>query len=64
MTEPAYPTSAHDYASEGEELERLEGALSGGPRGAIIVSAIAVALLMLGWLGVYFLVFLPRGTVG
>ena len=64
MTEPAYPTSAHDYASDAEELDRLEEALSGGPRGAVAVSLIAVLLLMLGWLGVYFLVFLPRGTVG
>ena len=64
MTGPAYPSSAHDYASDAEELERLEKALEGGPRGAIAVSAIAVALLLLGWLGIYFLVFLPRGTVG
>ena len=32
--------------------------------GAVAVSLIAVALLLLGWLGMYFLVFLPRGTVG
>ena len=64
MTEPAYSSSAHDFASDAEELERLEQALEGGPRGAIAVSVIAVGLLLLGWLGIYFLVFLPRGTVG
>ena len=64
MTEPAYSSSAHDFASDAEELERLEQALEGGPRGAIAVSVIAVGLLLLGWLGIYLLVFLPRGTVG
>ena len=64
MAEPAYPVTRHDYANDAEEIERLEAALEGGPKGAVAVSLIAVALLLLGWLGVYFLVFLPRGTVG
>ncbi len=34
------------------------------PRGAIIVAAIAVGLLFLGWLAFYFLLFLPRGAIG
>ena len=64
MTEPAYPITTHDYASDAEELERLEESLSRGPRGALAVSAISVGLLMLAWLFIYFFVFLPRGTVG
>ena len=64
MTEPAFPVTRHDSADDAKELERLEAALEGGPRGAVAVSLIAVALLMVGWLGMYFLVFLPRGTVG
>jgi len=64
MTDPAYPTAAHDYASDDEELTRLEQATEGGPRGAAIVSGIAVGLLMLCWLIIYAFVFLPRGTVG
>jgi hypothetical protein len=64
MTELGYPEASHDYDSDGEELERLEAAMGGTPRGALAVSAIAVALLLIGWLGLYFLVFLPRGTVG
>ena len=64
MAEPAYPVTRHDYASDAEELERLEASLKGGPKGAVAVSLIAVALLMIGWLGIYFLVFIPRGTVG
>ena len=64
MSDPAYPVTRHDCAGDAEELERLEAALEGGPKGALAVSLIAVALLMVGWLGMYFLVFLPRGTVG
>ena len=62
--DPSYPQSRHDYSSDSEELERLEAALEGGPKGAAAVSLIAVGLLMVGWLGIYFLVFLPRGTIG
>ncbi len=64
MTEPAYPTTAHDYANQDEELERLDQAMRPGPIGAITVSGIAVGLLLLGWFFVYFFIFLPRGTVG
>jgi hypothetical protein len=64
MAEPSYPTGAHDYASDAEEFDRLETALDETPRGALVISGIAIGLLMVGWLGLYFLVFLPRGTVG
>ena len=64
MTDPAYPTTDHDHASDDEELRHLEQALEGGPRGAVTVSGIAVGLLLLCWLAIYAFVFLPRGTVG
>ena len=64
MTEPAYPRATHDYASSAEELERLEAAMESTPRGAVLVSAIAVGLLLLGWFAIYLFVFLPRGVVG
>ncbi len=64
MAEPLYPATAHDYASDADEIERLEAAMDEAPRGALVVSLIAVGLLLVGWLGLYFLVFLPRGSVG
>ena len=64
MTEPSYPSGAHDYANDAEERRALESAMDGTPRGALVVSGIAVGLLMLGWLFVYFVIFLPRGMVG
>jgi hypothetical protein len=39
-------------------------ALRNGPIGALVVASIAVALLFIGWMAFYFLLFLPRGPVG
>ena len=64
MADEAYPAGRHDCGSDAEELELLERVMHDTPKGAIAVSLIAVALLLIGWLGMYFLVFLPRGTVG
>jgi hypothetical protein len=38
--------------------------LQHGPRGAFVVSGIAVALLFIGWFAFYFLLFMPRGSIG
>ena len=64
MAEPSYPVGAHDYASDAEEIDRLEAAMADTPRGALFVSGVAVGLLMLCWLIIYAFVFLPRGTIG
>lgn len=39
-------------------------ALKRGPVGALAVASIAVALLFIGWMAFYFLLFLPRGPIG
>jgi hypothetical protein len=39
-------------------------ALRHGPRGALFVSAVSVSLLLAIWLAFYFLLFLPRGSIG
>jgi hypothetical protein len=39
-------------------------ALKNGPIGALVVSAVAVGLLFIGWIAFYFLLFLPRGPIG
>jgi hypothetical protein len=64
MADLGYPVTRHDYDSDAGELERIEAAMDAAPRGALAVSGIAVALLMLGWFFVYLFIFLPRGTVG
>ena len=44
--------------------EEAAFALRNGPMGALVVASIAVALLFIGWLAFYFLLFLPRGAIG
>jgi hypothetical protein len=39
-------------------------ALKDGPRGALVLAAISVGLMFIGWLAFYFLLFLPRGPIG
>jgi hypothetical protein len=38
--------------------------LKDGPRGAYLVAGISVGLLFIGWLAFYFLLFIPRGSIG
>ena len=39
-------------------------ALENGPRGALLLAAMTVGLLFIGWLAFYFLLFQPRGPIG
>ena len=59
-TKPSVPETADD----GLSVEAIDAALAQTPRGAFAVAGVAVLLLMLGWLAIYLLVFLPRGEVG
>ena len=43
-----------------EELERV---MQEVPRGALALAALTVGMLLVGWLLVYALIFLPRGMV-
>lgn len=64
MSDSSYPSGEHDFADDGAELEALESAMDVAPRGAAVISGVAVGLLVLCWLLIYIFVFLPRGTVG
>jgi len=46
------------------EERALEEALQQTPRGAFALAGLTVALLILAWFAIYFLIFLPRGQVG
>ena len=65
--------SSQPHASAAARIEHVAApidavtaaeALKHGPRGALVVAAIAVGLLFVGWLLFYFVLFLPRGSVG
>lgn len=42
----------------------LERVMQVVPQGALALAGTAIVLLMLCWLAIYFLIFLPRGSVG
>lgn len=51
--------------AEATELTPVELArLAPVPSGAATLAGVAVGLLLLGWLLIYFLIYLPRGMVG
>jgi hypothetical protein len=46
------------------DAELAAALLKQGPRGALAVAGFAVGLLFIGWLLFYFLLFIPRGSIG
>ena len=56
VSRPGAPATLSDA-----ELAR---ALERGPRGAWLLSALAVGLLFVGWILFYFLLFMRRGPIG
>jgi hypothetical protein len=53
-----------DNTPDGIAQRDLERVMRTVPLGAGVLAGGAVALLVLGWLIIYLLIFLPRGTVG
>jgi hypothetical protein len=60
----ASATAGEEHVAAPIDAETAAEALKHGPRGALVVAAIAVGLLFVGWLLFYFILFLPRGPVG
>ncbi|MGV8838725.1 MAG: hypothetical protein ACWA6X_00325 [Bauldia sp.] len=59
-------SSSHEDSSDAPDDIReadLERAFKTVPRGAAALAGLGVALILVGWLLVYLLVFLPRGPV-
>jgi hypothetical protein len=63
LDEPSAAASAIEVADDVDE-ESLAAVMRVVPLGAGVLAGSAVALLVLGYLAIYLLVFLPRGTVG
>ena len=64
--QPEQPSQA-DLNSEGtDDVDEtaLAGVMRTVPLGAAVLAGSAVALLVTGYLLIYILVFIPRGTVG
>ena len=65
-TDEPHQTAAHLPEHVAAPIGSVEAAkaLRNGPIGALLIASIAVALLFLGWLAFYFLLFIPRGPIG
>jgi len=61
--QPSAADSPFEVADDVDEAA-LAGVMRSVPLGAAVLAGTAVALLVLGYLLVYILVFIPRGTVG
>lgn len=57
-------TNSPDQIGEPVSTEDAAQALRDGPIGAFVVAGIAVGALLIAWLVFYFLLFIPRGTIG
>jgi len=53
-----------EHVSEPIDTQTAADSLKYGQGGAFLVAGISVALLFIGWLAFYFLLFIPRGAVG
>jgi hypothetical protein len=62
--EPPADSRASDSAAAPTGPDDAARALHNVPVGALVVASIAVALLFIGWLAFYFLLFMPRGAIG
>jgi len=54
---------AENVAFRGSQ-EDVEGIAAAGPRGAVAMAALAVAVLLAIWFAFFVFVYLPRGSVG
>ena len=61
--QPSAADSPLEVADE-VDADALAGVMRHVPLGAGVLAGSAVALLVLGYLLIYLLVFIPRGTVG
>jgi hypothetical protein len=63
VEQPSTPDSSPD-AGDGIDEAALTSVMRSVPLGAAVLAGSAVALLVIGYLLIYLLVFIPRGSVG
>jgi len=56
--------SSRGHVAEPIASETAAECLKDGPRGALVLASVSVGLLFIGWLAFYFLLFMPRGSIG
>ena len=61
---PRSAAAAEEKIIEAVDAGVTAPAFDHSTRGALVVAGISVALLFIGWLAFYFLLFMPRGSIG
>jgi hypothetical protein len=64
MSEPRPPNSSPEEPRSTDLDATQLRALAALPSGAVTVAGLALLLLLLAWVLIYLLVYLPRGMVG
>jgi hypothetical protein len=66
VTHPELQVGQSSAVRDGDGVDEvlLEQAMREVPKGAMALAGTAVALLTIGWVLIYLLVFVPRGVVG
>jgi len=66
MTAANQPSAAHAPSDVSDQVDEaaLTQVMRVVPLGAGVVAGLTVALLVIGYLAIYLLIFLPRGGVG
>ena len=69
MSDDTIEKSASAAASQERIIEEVDAgivvpAFEHGAHGAFFLAGVSVALLFIGWLAFYFLLFMPRGSIG
>ena len=57
-------TGSPEHVAAPIPAEELAEILKEGPRGAFLLAGVSVGFLFVGWLFFYFVLFIPRGSIG
>ena len=68
MSDDTIEKPASAAAAQGQIIEEADAGIivptfEHGAHGAFLLAGISVALLFVGWLAFYFLLFMPRGSI-
>jgi hypothetical protein len=64
MTASSQPSAADSEITDEVDEAALAQVMRAVPLGAAVLAGTTVALLVIGYLAIYLLIFLPRGAVG
>jgi hypothetical protein len=66
IDEQSHSSAAHlpEHVAAPIRSDQAAEALKNGPMSALVIASVAVGILFVRWLAFYFLLFMPRGSIG